>query len=284
MSTTSRERAARASDAESGHAASMRNNRDLHRNAHREHGQHDNHSSGMSTNPFDLRQEWRRLIAELFGTFVLVVVAAGADIISTATGGTIGLMPRLLAPALVIMALIFALGDVSGAHLNPAITFGFALRGDFPWRRVPGYWLAQMLGGLLGAIFLRMVFGEVGHMGATLPSKRYGSIPAVLMEAVITTVLIMVVFGTIHSRARLTGLDVAIAVGAVIAMAGLFESPISGASMNPARTFGPDVMAGTLSSMWVYLAGPMAGAIVATGIAWLVDGSPDKDGNKAARG
>lgn len=181
------------------------------------------------------------------------------------------------------MVMIYTVGEVSGAHFNPVVTLAFAIRRDFPWRRVLGYWLAQVVGAILAALFLRSLFGNVGHLGATLPDSKYGSIAAVMMELVLTCLLVIVILGTAQQH-HLVGPNAAIAVGGTIALCGLFASPISGASMNPARSLGPDLVAGTLTSTWIYAVGPIAGAILATLFAWLLHGNPSESEVQAAEG
>jgi aquaporin Z len=233
--------------------------------------------------PHDPRVEWRRLFAEGFGTALLTLVATGADVIAAAARVPLSQPARFVAPGLVVMALIYTLGDVSGAHLNPAVTLAFTLRGDFPWRRVPGYWLAQFVGATVAAVFLRLVFGNVGHLGATLPARTLGFWPALLMEAVLTMLLVTVILGTAHDS-RLVGHNAALAVGGTIALTGLFAGSVSGASMNPARSFGPALVGGHLSTMWIYLLGPLAGALLAAGIAWILHGPTTLEAIKAAGG
>jgi aquaporin Z len=172
------------------------------------------------------------------------------------------------------MALIYTLGAISGAHFNPAVTFAFAMRRDFPWRHVPGFWLAQLGGALLAAAFLRALFGLAGHLGITEPAAQLGAMPALWMEVVLTLLLILVILGTAQEH-RVTGPNAALAVGATIALAGLFASPVSGASMNPARSLGPDIVALHLSSAWIYVMGPFAGAAIAVGLTWLLHGQPN---------
>jgi aquaporin Z len=175
-----------------------------------------------------LIDELRRLLAELLGTFALILVAAGGDVIATISGGAVSPAARAVAPALLVMAMIYTLGSKSGAHFNPAVTLAFTLRRDFPWNRVPGYWGAQMVGAVFAAFLLRLLFGLAGHLGATLP--HYGTIEAIVMEVLLTFLLITVILGTATNH-RLTGPNAAIAVGGFIALAGLFAAPISGASM-----------------------------------------------------
>ena len=183
-----------------------------------------------------------------------------------------------------VMAIILSMGNLSGAHLNPAVTFAFALRRDFPWRRVPGYVLAQLAGATLACLFLWAVYGKVGALGATEPGVGISDWQAMLTELVLTVGLASTILGT-ASRAQNIGPLSAVAVGGYIVLAGLWSSPISGASMNPARSFGPDLILGRFDHLWVYLVGPAGGATIAVGIAWLLRGpGGDPEGTEAASG
>ena len=235
------------------------------------------------TDPHDTSAAGRRLFTELLGTFLLTFVAAGGDVISAATNHSLGQPAKVVAPGLVVMALIYTVGDVSGAHFNPGVTLAFALRGDFSWKRVPGYIVAQLIGAILAAGLLRLLFGNIGHLGATRPDPAHGPVPALVMELVLTTLLVTVILGTAHN-ARLVGHNAALAVGATIALCGLFASPISGASMNSARSLGPALVGGDLSSIWVYLVGPLTGALLAAGIAWILHGPTNPNAQRAATG
>ena len=217
----------------------------------------------------DPRLEWRRLFSELLGTFALVLVAAGGGILHAE--GQISLAAAVVAPGLMVMAIILFMGAVSGAHLNPAVSIAFALRRDFPWRRVPGYIVIQLVGATLACLFLDAVFGNVQHLGATLPGAGYASWQALLMEIVLTTLLVSVILGT-ASAAQNVGAIAALGVGGYIALAGLWSAPVSGTSMNPARSFGPALVSGDFTSYWVYVAGPLAGALIAVGCAWVLRG------------
>jgi aquaporin Z len=170
-----------------------------------------------------------------------------------------------------VTAIILFMGAVSGAHLNPAVSLAFALRGDFPWRRVPGYIVIQLIGATLAALFLRWVFGNVEHLGATLPGPGYKNWQALLMEIVLTALLVSVILGT-ASAAQNVGAIAALGVGGYIALAGLWAAPVSGVSMNPARSFGPALVSGYWTSYWVYLVGPVAGALIAVGFAYVLRG------------
>ena len=200
-------------------------------------------------------QEWRRLASELFGTFFLVLVAAGGGMMGQAFPDTISRQAAVVAPGLMVMAIILFMGKVSGAHLNPAVTLAFSLRGDFPWRRVPGYILVQLIGATLAALFLRAVIGVSASYGSNYPAEGYTAFQAFWMEVVLTLGLVSVILGT-ASGAQNVGIIGAVGVGGYIALAGLWGSPISGTSMNPARTFGPDLIALDFADYWVYARAP----------------------------
>ena len=193
----------------------------------------------------DPRQEWRRLFSELLGTFFLVLVAAGGGMMGQAFPGMISRTAAVVAPALMVMAIILFMGKVSGAHLNPAVSIAFALRRDFPWRRVPGYIVVQLVGATLAALFLRAVINVSSMYGSNYPAHGYSDMAAFWMELILTTGLVSVILGT-ASGAQNIGIFGALGVGGYIALAGLWGSPISGASMNPARTFGPDLVSTNL--------------------------------------
>jgi aquaporin Z len=231
----------------------------------------------------------RCLLAEAVGTFALTLVAAGAEVVAVASGGEVGHAARVTAPGLMVLALIYALGDVSGAHVNPAVTLAFSLRGVFPWARVPAYWLAQLAGAAGAAAFLGLTFGPVAHLGATMPGQ--GIPPALAMEVALTWLLVTVILGT-ATRHRVVGPNAALAVGATVALCGLFAGPVSGASMNPARSLGPALVeaitgagAGSAAwqAAWIYVLGPGAGAATAVLGMGLLKGH-QKDGEQEAAG
>ena len=223
------------------------------------------------------------MFAELLGTFLLVVVGAGGAVVSAASAGAIERAAAVTAPALMVMAIILFMGAVSGAHLNPAVTLAFAVRGDFPWRRVPGYLLVQLAGATAACLLLWAMFGKIGMLGATEPGPGFDDLQAMLMELLLTAGLVSTILGT-ASRSQNVGAVSALAVGGYIALAGLWSSPVSGASMNPARSFGPDVALADFSHYWVYVVGPLAGALLAVLLAWLLRGSADLGGAAAAQG
>ena len=172
----------------------------------------------------DSSVEWRRIFSEIWGTFLLVVVAAGSDVVAAKSGGAVTLGMAVVAPGTMVMVVIYFMGTVSGAHLNPAVTFTFALRRNFPWPRVPGYILGQIAGGIAAAIFLRAMFGTVGKLGATEPGAGVSALQALFMEVLLTAGLVSTILGT-ASGARNIGANAAIAVGAYIALAGSGPRP-----------------------------------------------------------
>jgi aquaporin Z len=231
----------------------------------------------------NLSFEWRRLFAEVLGTFFLVLVAAGAVVVNAKSHGQVPLDARVVAPGLMVMAVIYFMGTVSGAHLNPAVTVAFALRGNFPWARVPAYVAAQFAGGVLAAAFLRVAFGDIGHLGATRLGSGIGTGTGLLIEVVLTTGLVSVVLGT-ASGARNIGANAALAVAGYIILAGLWAAPVTGASMNPVRSLGPVSVGGQWGDAWIYVVGPFVGAALAVAIAWVLRGAPSPAATEAAQG
>lgn len=215
--------------------------------------------------------EGRRMFAEAFGTFFLVLAAAGAPVVNAVSGGKVSLAAQVTAPGLMVMAVILFMGATSGAHLNPAVSIAFAARGDFPWRRVPGYIVAQFVGGSLAALLLLGLFGNVGNLGTTLPGPGITAFQALAIEIVLTLGLVSTILGT-ASKAQNIGPLAALAVGGYIVLAGLWAAPISGASMNPVRTLAPAIVGGHLTDWWVYLVGPVVGGLLAVGIAHILRG------------
>ena len=213
---------------------------------------------------------YRRLFSELLGTFMLVLVAAGGGILHAK--GEISLAAAVVAPGLMVLAIILFMGAISGAHLNPVVSLAFALRRDFLWGRFAGYVIAQVAGATLACLFLLAVFGNVEHLGATLPGPGYHDWQALLMEIALTATLVSVILGT-ASAAQNVGAIGALGVGGYIALAGLWAAPVSGASMNPVRSFGPALVSGYWNSYWVYVVGPTVGALIAVGCAIVLRGT-----------
>jgi aquaporin Z len=225
-----------------------------------------------------------RVIIEFVGTFLLVTVAAGAGVISYYAGGhPISRTAAVIAPGALVMALIYAWGPLSGLHINPVVTLAFFVRRVFPANWVLPYWIAQFAGAILGALFLQVVFGHVSQ-GGNYPIDRHGGDwRAFVMEIALTGILVSVILNTATGH-RSIGHNAAIAVGATIALLGLFASPISGSSMNPARTLGPDIVAGDFTGWWVYVFGDIIGALAAVMLISLVRGLPDRAERAAAEG
>jgi MIP family channel proteins len=198
----------------------------------------------------------RALVAELIGTFALVFAGAGAIMVDAKTHA-LGHVGVAIAFGLVIMAMIYAVGHVSGAHFNPAVSFAFALTRHFPWPRVAAYWLAQAAGALIAAAVLRVSLGNIANVGATLPAGSQGQ--AFLWEVVLTFFLMFVIL-SVATDTRAVGEAAAIAIGGTVGLDAMFGGPISGASMNPARSLGPAVISGDLHALWLYLVAPLVGA------------------------
>src|SRR5487761_976446 len=231
----------------------------------------------------DSSAEWRRIFSEIWGTFLLVVVAAGAGVVAAKSNGAVTLGMAVAAPGLMVMVIIYFMGTVSGAHLNPAVTLAFAVRHNFPWGRVPGYIIGQIAGGIAAAFFLRAMFGTTGQLGATEPGAGVSAVQALLMEVLLTAGLVNTILGT-ASGARNIGSNGAIAVGSYIALAGLWAAPVSGASMNPVRSLAPDLVRGDFGGAWIYLIGPLAGALRSGRFEWILKGPPTTMGTVAAQG
>lgn len=215
--------------------------------------------------------EFRRLAAEALGTFLLVLVACGAEVVDQLTHGGVGRVAAVTAPGLMVMAIILFMGANSGAHLNPAVTLAFALRGDFRWRRVPLYVVAQLVGAVLAALLLRVIFGAGTTLGATVPGSGFSEVQGFAVETLLTFGLVSVVLGAASGAQNIGALS-AFAAGGYVALAGLWAGPITGASMNPARSFAPALIGGDYTGFWIYLAGPLLGTLIAWGFAYLLRG------------
>jgi aquaporin Z len=211
----------------------------------------------------------RPLAAEAFGTFALVFAGTGAVVVNDAHSGAVTHVGVALTFGLVVLAMIYAVGDVSGAHLNPAVTLGFVAAGRFPARRVGPYCAAQLAGAALASGTLRLMFPAHATLGATLPAGSAGQ--SFVMEVILTLILMVVVLG-VSTGAKEKGVLAGVAVGAVIALEALFGGPVSGASMNPARSLAPAVVSGRLDHLWVYLTAPVVGALAGVGVSAVVNG------------
>lgn len=199
-------------------------------------------------------------LAEGIGTFGLVFAGCGAIVIDTLSHGQITHVGVGLVFGLIITVMIYALGHISGAHFNPAVTLGFVLARHFPVRRLLGYWLAQCSGAILAAGCLRLLFGPVANLGTTLPMGNGGAWQSFGLEALLTFFLMFVIMA-MATDTRAVGQAAALAIGATVALEALFAGPISGASMNPARSLGPALVSFTWTAQWVYLIAPCIGAV-----------------------
>jgi aquaporin Z len=218
--------------------------------------------------------EPRRLLAELFGTFSLTAIAAGADVAGHLTGGEVSAAARAVAPGLLVMALVYALGDASGAHFNPAVTLAFTARRLFPVPWLFAYWLTQVVGALLAGVALALLFPATASAGVSVPHVDHGI--AFAIEIFLSMLLVIVILGT-ADRSQIVGPNAAIAVGATIALSGLIALPLTAVSMNPARSIGPALASGRLDDLWLYVAGPIIGALLAVGLARALHGPVPRD-------
>lgn len=211
----------------------------------------------------------RRLAAEAFGTFALVFAGTGAIVVNAASGGQVTHVGVALTFGLIVLAMIYAVGDVSGAHLNPAVTLGFVLAGRFPARRAVPYMLAQVAGAVAASGVLRALFPDHPTLGATLPA---GPAAQSFVFEVVLTLMLMFVILSVSTGAKEKGVLAGVAVGSVVALEALFAGPISGASMNPARSLAPAVVSGTLDHLWLYLVAPPVGAGLAVAVCACIHG------------
>ncbi len=209
----------------------------------------------------------RRLAAEAIGTFALVFAGTGAIVVDRVSGGAVTHVGIALTFGLVVMALIQAFGDVSGAHLNPAVTLAFVVAKRFPARELGGYVAAQCTGAIAASLFLRGLFPHDATLGATLPA---GTAWQSLALEIVLTWLLMLIILSVSDGARERGVMASLAVGGVVALEALFAGPISGASMNPARSLAPAIVSGELRGLWIYFVAPVAGALLAVATCRLI--------------
>jgi aquaporin Z len=225
-----------------------------------------------------------RLIVEFIGTFILVTVAAGSGVINHYVGSDpISRSAAVIAPGAVVMAMIYALGPLSGLHINPAVTLAFTARRVFKAIWAVPYLMVQFAGAICAALFLQYMFGHVATGGNYPIAKPGGEWRSLVMETLLTAILVTVILNTATGY-RSIGHNAALAVGSTVALLGLFASPISGASMNPARTLGPDIVGWDFTGWWVYVVGPVAGAAIAVIVIALLRGLPDAAEREAAEG
>ena len=217
----------------------------------------------------------RMIAAEMFGTFCLVFSGTGAVVADGLYGGAVTHVGVALTFGLIVLAMIYALGDVSGCHLNPAVTLGFFAAGRFRGSSVVPYVAAQIVGAFAASLLLRTMFPSHATLGATLPAGS--ALQSWTMEFVLTLMLMTVILG-IATGAKEKGIMAGVAVGAVIALEALFGGPVSGASMNPARSLAPAFVSGRTEHLWVYCTAPVAGALVGVAVGRVIYGPVRADG------
>jgi aquaporin NIP len=202
----------------------------------------------------------KRLVAEFFGTFGLVFAGTGAIVIDNVSHGAVTHVGVAVTFGLVVLAMIYTFGDVSGAHLNPAVSTAFAIAGRFAWKDLPGYVLAQVVGAFAASVLLRFLFPTDTNLGATLPT---GSVRQSFILEMMLSFLLMLVILSVSAGAKEKGITAGIAIGAIIGLEAMFAGPICGASMNPARSLAPAVVSGHVESLWLYILAPVTGAMLA---------------------
>lgn len=217
-----------------------------------------------------------RYAAEFIGTFALVFAGPGAAVINAYTNGGVTPVGVGLTFGLIVGAMIYAIGHISGAHINPAVTLAFTVTRHFPLREIPGYLVAQLAGAATASLVTKGLYGNTAHLGATLPSHGAGQ--AAVLEGILTFFLMFVIMA-VATDVRAQGEAAAIAIGGYVALAATFAGPIAGASMNPARSFGPALVSNDWSSWWVYWIGPIVGALAGALAYQLIrsGGSPQKE-------
>jgi aquaporin Z len=231
-----------------------------------------------------LRDEFRIVFAEFVGTFMLTFVAAGAVVVSETTDRTLSMFGRAFIPGLLILALIYSIGDISGAHVNPGVSLAFFLRGVFAWYRLFLYWIAQFAGAIAAAAYLALLFGNVHALGATIPKIEYR--PTVSMfglETMLSIILYFVILNTSTGH-QLMGHNAGVAVGFTVAMLGVLGDPLGGGSMNCARSYGPAFVSGNLTRQWIFVAASVIAAVLVNVIIYLLRGKPVPHEVQAAEG
>ena len=211
----------------------------------------------------------RKLAAEVLGTFALVFAGTGAIVVNEVTHGVVSHVGVALTFGLIITAMIYAVGDVSGAHMNPAVTLGFWAARRFPAKEIVPYIGAQCAGATAGSLAIKILFPASLTLGATTPSGSAGQ--SFLLEVLLTALLMFVILG-VSSGPKELGVMAGLAIGGVVGLEALFGGPISGASMNPARSLGPALVSVRLGSLWIYLVAPVVGACLAIPAYWAVRG------------
>ncbi len=202
----------------------------------------------------------RKMVTEAFGTACLVFAGTGAIVANEVSGGAITHIGIALTFGLIVMVMIFATGHISGAHINPAVTLAFAVTKHVPWSTVPKYWLAQLVGASVGSLLVAVVIGDGARLGATLPLN--GAVGSSFVLEIILTMILMFVIMSVATDERAQGSLAAVAIGSTVALEAMFAGPISGASMNPARSLGPALVGTHWADHWIYWVGPIVGAVL----------------------
>lgn len=202
----------------------------------------------------------RNYATELIGTFAIVFCGTGAIIINQQTGGTITHVGIAITFGLIVMSMIYSLGNISGAHLNPAVSIAFTIVGRFPLKRLPGYIISQLTGALLASFTLKFLFPTNELLGATIPAGT--ALQSFILELILTFFLMLVIM-SVAVGSKEQGMFAGLAIGAVVGLEAMFAGPICGASMNPARSIAPAIASGHLEHLWVYITAPVIGAILA---------------------
>jgi aquaporin Z len=230
-----------------------------------------------------LAYEPRRLFAEALGTFLIVLATVGAVVVNAKEPGTLPVSAQVVAPGLILMAVIYTIGGVSGAHVNPAVTLSYALRRNFPWRRVPGYVVAQLVGAIGAVEVLRSVVDDLAHLGVSTPGPGVSGYSAFVIETLLAVGLVTVTLGTASGQNNV-GPNAAIARGAYVAAAGLWAGPLTGAAMNPARSLATSIVSNDWSHLWIYVTAPLVGGSISVGLAWILRGPPTIAADRSSQG
>lgn len=204
----------------------------------------------------------KRYIAEAIGTFSMVFCGTGAMTINEITAGAVTHPGVAITWGLIVMAMIYAFGDISGAHFNPAVTVAFAYAKKFSWREVPKYILSQCLGAIVASSILLFLFPASEELGATLVAEGFEPYRAFVLEIILTFFLMLVIIN-VSTGAKEIGIIAGIAIGSVVLLEAMFAGPMTRASMNPARSLGPALISGNLQDLWLYLTAPFIGAFLA---------------------
>ena len=210
-----------------------------------------------------------KYLAELIGTFALVFAGTGAIIINEETHGMIGHAGIAITFGFVVMAMIYALGDISGCHINPAVTIAFAISGRFAWSQVPPYIMSQLVGAFLASLLLNYLFPANELLGTTLPQGKV--MQSFILEVILSFFLMLVIIN-VASGSKEQGMFAGLAIGSTVLLCAMFAGPITGASMNPARSIAPAIVSGNIEHLWVYIIAPIIGAVLAIGIFYVLQG------------